>query len=540
MNGPFSRTILPAVFLLLFVGFGWWLIHDARESAFSRHSPTRKPSPSPARIVDTPNAAPKRAHRQASKTHESLQDLLFGIPNERLVRFATDEAYQNFLAGLDGSGLRLLGRLDRFRALRIGFDNLADLESLLGDDEELSTNYMVSIPQLPDVAAQPGAVGFGNSTLQWLGISGDNSTWGEGVKIAVLDTGVTSHAALPGGIPEIDLVTLNEPVPVNGHGTAVASLIAGEHGASQGIAPAAELISIRIGDESGASNSFLLAEGITLAVEQGAQLINISMGSYGDSALVREAVSHAVDNGVLIIASSGNQGFSAPTYPAAYEGVIAVGAVDAGSDHLNFSNHGSTLDAPGYSMNAAWPGDEFILFTGTSASAPIVTGAIAATISNQDLSPARAYELVVENLNEAGAPGTDPLYGEGILNVGRITNTGVPGIYDAAAASNYFQPATPEDPVNRVLVTVENRGTELLTNTQVDITIPNGTYQKTIPSLSPGQTRTISLPANIPTITEDFLVQSSVNITGNLSDTQPNNNELTTKVILTSASGSDQ
>jgi hypothetical protein len=532
VNGQLLRGLLTAAIVILLVGLGWWLVRDSRESIASARAAKRGVQSAPARLIDTPNVPPKGAERDPSRRRQSLEDLMFGIPNERLVRFSTDEAYQRFLAGLDGSGLRLLGQLDRFRTLRIGYDDLADLEGLLGDDDKSYGNYAVWTPIPPDVKTQPGAQGFGNSTLQWLGITGDTSGWGSGVKVAILDTGVTAHTALPEGIREIDLLRGDEAVTVNGHGTAVASLIVGNHGESQGIAPAAELLSIRIGDENGSSNSFLLAEGIVTAVDEGAQLINISMGSEGDSALVRDAVAYAAENGVLIIASSGNDGLDSPSFPAGYESVVAVGAVDRGSDYLNFSNEGSALDAPGYSLNAAWTDERFILFTGTSASAPIVSGAVIATMSEMGLPAAQAYELVVANLNEAGAPGNDPFYGEGILNVGRVMNSEVAGIYDAAAASNYFQLGTADDPTSRVLVTVENRGTELLTNTQVDITVPDGTYPQTIPSLAPGQIRTIALPLNILTTTESFLIQTTVNVTGSASDQHPADNGLTTKVSL--------
>jgi thermitase len=533
-TSPIIRTLVLAALTLVLAVFGWWLARDIRQSAKPERPPDSGASPEP-KLVDTPNQAPKRAGRRPGTSRDDIIDAFFGLPRERLVRIGSDEAYRRFLAGLDGRNLRLLGQIDGLRTARIGYDDLGDLEDLLGDDDESFSNYYVSIPQLPDVDAQPGAAGFGTTLLDWLGITGDRSALGSGVRIAVLDTGVSDHGTFSTKIREIDLVTREEPVPLNGHGTAVTSLITGDSGASQGIAPGAEVVSIRIGDENGESNSFLLAQGIVQAVDEGVQLINISMGSYGDSAIVRDAVGYAAENGTLIIASAGNEGLEGSAFPAAYEGVVSVGAVDANGDHLLFSNQGVDLAAPGYSVAAAWPGeqsDQFVYFTGTSASAPVVTAAIAATMTSEGLGAAAAYELVVANLNEAGSAGTDPFFGDGIIDVGRTFNSDVPGIFDAATASHVFAPATVADPSSRLEVTVENRGTELLTNSQLTINVNGDNYTQTVPSLRPGEHKTVTIPVNVNTATEELVVRSSISLTNGRSDQKPSNDGLSTQVSL--------
>ncbi|MDA1004897.1 MAG: S8 family serine peptidase [Verrucomicrobia bacterium] len=527
-RSPFEWLLL-ALLLVAAATFGWWLMRDA---AGARNAADGDQRPTPlTRVVDTVNADTKQGPRLPSKSHLSLEDALLGIPNERLIRFATEEDYRRFLASLDGSGLRLLGRIDQLRAVRLGFDKLSDLDGLLDGAEQFS-NFYVTVPDYPDVAAQAGSLGFGDQLLAWLGVTTDNSTWGKGIKIAILDTGVGSHRALPDGILQIDLVSDGELIPLNGHGTAVASLIVGQDGLTRGIAPGSELLSIRIGDESGGSNSFLLAEGIIAAVDSGAQLVNISMGSYGDSAIVRDAIAYANQQGVLIFASSGNEGFDSPAYPAANNNVVAVGAVDAKSDYLAFSNLGSGLNAPGYAINAAWEGDQYTLFSGTSASAPIVTAAVAATATQLGISTAAAYQIVMANLNEAGAPGNDPAYGDGVLNLGRAINSGTPGIYDAAAASNYFVPATAAEPVPSLLVTFQNRGTERLINTPVTVTVPNGTFAYNIGNLPPGGIQTFDTPLYFPTNAESLEVSSQVTLSNGQTDSNPRNNGLSTQIIL--------
>ena len=222
-----------------------------------------------------------------------------------------------------------------------------------------------------------GGQQLGNGLHEWLGITGDNSDWGKGVKIAVLDTGVDAHPAFETSIRSINIVDRSPGGSANnGHGTAVASVIIGNDSLTPGVAPGADLISVRIADDEGQSNSFLLAKGIVAAVDVGAKLINVSMGSFGDSAIVRNAIQYATDGGALIVAAAGNNGIDQVSYPAANEGVIAVGGVDAQGNHLDFSNSGESIDisAPGFGVNAAWTDDQAASVNGTSFSAPIVTG----------------------------------------------------------------------------------------------------------------------------------------------------------------------
>ena len=92
---------------------------------------------------------------------------------------------------------------------------------------------------------------------------------------------------------------------------------------------------------------------------------------------------------VVIVAAVGNDAVNAVAYPAAYPGVLSVGAVDANGQHLYFSNRGPAVDlvAPGYGVEAAWLDDQTVLFSGTSAATPIVSGALAALLSTDRALP---------------------------------------------------------------------------------------------------------------------------------------------------------
>ena len=191
------------------------------------------------------------------------------------------------------------------------------------------------------------------------------------------------------------------------------------------MAPGTSLLSIRVAGGDGVGDSFTVAQGIVQAVNQGAQIINLSMGSQGDSFILHEAVNYALGKGVLIIASTGNDAVEGVDYPARYEGVVAVTGVDASGRHLYFANRGAevTLSAPGYEVNAAWTQNQVVLVTGTSAAAPFVAGAVAAVMSaNPGMTAADALAVLVKASKDAGTPGRDKEYGYGFLNLANLGN----------------------------------------------------------------------------------------------------------------------
>ncbi len=517
------QLVFPALFLIAVMA-GYFLTRTADPpDEVPRVSPRPASQARPSTLPANP-ALTRRARRDSPDPNHGAPP--FAIANERIARFNDDASYRKFLAGLSGRGLRLLGKSDRLRAVRFGWGDGFDPSDL--DDAGLGYNYLVTIPAPPDAGAQAGAVGFGRNALAWLGVGTDNSAWGKGVAVALLDSGVNDHIALNGGNGKVTAITLTE-LGVGGvqlgHGTAVASIISGDHPLTPGVAPASDLISIRITDAGGSSDSFTLAEGILRAADSGADIINISMGSYGDSSLVADAVKYAQDKGAVIVASSGNAGLAAIAYPAAYEGVIAVGAVEGTGEHLDFSNRGDGLDisAPGFQVNAAWGEELLTSFSGTSASAPFISGAIAAAMSEHPHMTARqAADLVLSVSNDAGYPGDDPAYGSGILALDRVMEHGTPGIYDVAIASQILIPADAATSLPQVLVTVQNQGTETVINSPVSIVSPSGTQTVNISSLTPGQIHTIRVPVALPPNGDSVAINSSVQSTEG--DKDPSNN----------------
>jgi hypothetical protein len=169
-------------------------------------------------------------------------------------------------------------------------------------------------------------------------------------------------------------------------------------------------------------------------------------------------------------------------------------AVDATNNHLLFSNQASdsALAAPGWGVTAAYPGDKVTSFSGTSASAPILAGTVAAVMSSKGYSAQQAVATMYQYTNEAGAAGADSYTGSGAVNLGRILQSETNNITDAAVASNYITPPQPGS-IAQVQVNIQNQGTATLSNVPVTVTTPSGVTHLTVASLSPGAVRSFSI-----------------------------------------------
>ena len=510
---------------------GYWFAGTATPRKISKaEAPSAGNGPRRTVMADEPAPRFRRGERAPVYRADAEAIDAGALPGQRVIVFKDQAALEDFLKRA-GDRIRLMGRLDALNALRVGFLNSDELAGLLDGNEETSLIFPVDVPTIGEGQAQAGAVELGAGLLEWLGITEDNSTWGAGVRIAILDTGVLSHPAFQSQISWLDLVGLPPGATIqNGHGTAVASVIIGRDSLTPGVAPGADIVSVRIANDLGQSDSFLLAKGIVAAVDAGARIINISMGSFGDSAIVRNAIAYANTAGSLIVAASGNNGTDRVTYPAANSGVVAVGAVDAAGNHLDFSNTGSQLavTAPGFGVNAAWLGEQAASVSGTSFSSPIIAGAIAAVMTQsttKNLTPKQAADLLFSYLNDAGEAGTDAEYGAGMPDLGRVLSAKQRGIYDAAVASQRVIAPTLGAPHGQIEVLIQNRGTESLINTAVSISTPMGVVNANITNLAPNGVQTLRVPITqqMAANSETLRYDSRVRISGGVADSKPSN-----------------
>lgn len=265
------------------------------------------------------------------------------------------------------------------------------------------------------------------------------------MRIAVLDTGVDrNHPALAQNIKvSFNVISgAGEPEDGSGHGTYVAGIIAADNKGQEkvSVAPEANLYCLKVlGDDSGGKPSDLIA-GIEWSIENRMQIINMSLGLPYDSPSVREALRHAENSGILVVAAAGNEGHTdgAVMFPAAYDFVVAVTAIDRLDRFSPHSSWGPEVDlcAPGdeinstdrYSRLPAWVrsafprGNYHIWPTGpwTSFAAPHVTGVAALVLSvNRSIASARLRQILRDTAENLGLPATQQ--GAGVVNAEAAT-----------------------------------------------------------------------------------------------------------------------
>ena len=278
-----------------------------------------------------------------------------------------------------------------------------------------------------EAEATPDDPGYGGQwslrRIGWNDVYGAVDPGGSAV-VAVLDTGVdASHADLAGRlVPGTSLIpgttATSDP---NGHGTAMAGIIAARTGNGVGIAgigfAGVKVMPVTVLDADGLGQDSDIIEGIVWAVDHGADVINLSFSNPGFSTALQAAIDYAWDHDVVVVAATGNDGSSAATYPAGDAGVIGVSNTNR-SDELNpGSNHGADtfLAAPGTGIDTLQAGGGTTTVTGTSASSAEVAGAAALL---RAIDPGASNGTIVGRLaRSAAAVGTRDETGNGRLDL---------------------------------------------------------------------------------------------------------------------------
>ena len=308
------------------------------------------------------------------------------------------------------------------------------------------------------VGATPAHADTVRDLEYWLNDYGFTTAWnssrGEGVTVAVIDTGVNGEVAelkgaVTGGTDVSGLGTPNGQTPVGedpNHGTMVASLLAGrgtgEGNGVIGVAPEADLLtaSVAFGQETGAekSNDDQIAEAVRWAVDSGADVINMSLTrntrdwpeSWDDAFL------YAFEHDVVVVAAAGNRGSGTSEVgaPATIPGVLTVAGVDKEKNaSFDASSQGITIAvaAPSEDLVGVLPDGSYVQWSGTSAAAPIVSG-LAALVRSEfpDLSAANVIERLIRTADPHGQSVPSPLYGWGIIDPVPALTAEVPEIED--------------------------------------------------------------------------------------------------------------
>ncbi len=245
------------------------------------------------------------------------------------------------------------------------------------------------------------------------------------VIVAVLDTGVQSNhpditGRLTGGRNIVD--TSKTPEDDVGHGTHVAGIIGATVNNNEGVAGVSwynKIMPVKVLDQSGAGSSYAVAQGIIWAVDNGAKVINMSLGNYANAQFLHDAVKYAYERDVVLVAASGNDNTDRPGYPAAYPEVFAVGATNSAKQRASFSNYGDYIDvaAPGESIASTYPHSQYAALSGTSMATPHVA-ALAGLIRsvNPELTNDEVMSIMRSTAIDLGEPGKDPYFGYGEID----------------------------------------------------------------------------------------------------------------------------
>ncbi|MBU8905932.1 S8 family peptidase [Desertibacillus haloalkaliphilus] len=253
----------------------------------------------------------------------------------------------------------------------------------------------------------------------------DNEVTGEGVKVAVMDTGIaTDHPDLEvaGGASFVSYT--GDYDDDHGHGTHVAGILAA-NGQLIGMAPDVELYALKVLDDKGNGFHSGIIRALEWSVEHEVDLINLSMGGADYSSALEAAIDHAYNEGILIIAAAGNSGTAngedtTTEYPANFDNVIAVAATDKDDQRADFSATGDAVEvaAPGVRVQSTHLNGDYKLISGTSMAAPHVTGHLAllkqarADVTNKEL-----RELLHTQTIQLGTGERNNLYGYGRIEL---------------------------------------------------------------------------------------------------------------------------
>lgn len=256
----------------------------------------------------------------------------------------------------------------------------------------------------------------------------DIETGDPSLVIAIVDTGVDfDHPDLAGKvIPGHDFVNDDDDAQDDhGHGTFVAGIAAAVTDNNTGVAGVcwySQILPVKVMDSSGTGDHGDVADGIIYAADNGAHIINLSIGDPDPSTTLENAIKYAYDIGVVLVAGAGND--NGPVlYPAAYDGyVLSVAATDHNDERAPWSNYGPEIDvaAPGVNIYSTHWNDTYATKSGTSTSTPFVSGLAGLILSqNPNLTPGQVMNQIkstCQDVNQASLPGEDDYLGAGRIN----------------------------------------------------------------------------------------------------------------------------
>lgn len=316
------------------------------------------------------------------------------------------------------NGVTLADARDRVRAL--GSGNSADFNHFYRAEDAAAEGETAP----PDCSHENCKAW---SMIGWPRAASDTAQCAVTLPIGILDTGTNiGHEILAGANLEVMTLEDQQLDPSKAiHGTAVASLLIGAPDSRvPGLIPEAPVVSVDVFGRKGRderADLVSILQGLNMLVDRGVRVINLSLAG-PENRLLEEAVIQMIEGqGIVVVAAAGNGGPKAkPAYPAGYDPVLAVTAVDTGARVYRKAQRGAHIDlaAPGVNTLAATSIRGARLKTGTSFAVPVVTAAAAIVLSKDPTLTAKEVKQTLKNTaRDLGAPGNDEVFGYGLISV---------------------------------------------------------------------------------------------------------------------------
>jgi thermitase len=338
---------------------------------------------------------------RAPSTNSSATAHAKAIPNELIVRLKAGADIEAIARAL---GAKVVGRLDKLNAYRLQFENAEAAELARAalaqnpDVTSVDSNYAYDLP--------PNTRDVASTSISPLQLKARSSTCDGKVIVGLLDTPVQK---LDGNLndfllPAVSVVGNTQTSPTAPtHGTAMAETLLRGLQAASGSSSAARVLPVDIYGANPSTTTFDVGMGVYKAVNSGATILNLSLGSDGDSPFLHDLLQQASKQGVMIFAAAGNAPVTTPTYPAAYPEVIAVTAGDKRGQIASYANHGSFVDLVAPGSNIIYFNGQPYYVSGTSAATAFASG-LAAGLSDCSRTPAQVETALRATLGSPPAP----------------------------------------------------------------------------------------------------------------------------------------
>jgi len=401
--------------------------------------------------------------------------------NKISIRYVKDEVLLKFHLGVSKQEIQEIlknhnlvevseGTLSKIGYIKVRIPDGRDVVSVI---KEIRKEYKLKIPE-PNYISNVLTVSDPLFSYQWYipDINFDKA-WEKAkskdtIKVAVIDSGVdAAHPDLKGKISD-GFNFVNDDTDASddhGHGTFVAGIIAATANdiGIKGLYDHAQIIPVKVIDENGLGTYEDVAEGILYAADNGVKVINLSIGGYGYSFMLQEAVDYALEKGCIVVAAGGNDGIEQEIYPAAYPDVIGVSALGYDGEIWPDSNSGRHIDvsAPGVNIISTGLGRSYVYASGTSASASMVSALATMLVSEKpDLSSSLIERLIIQSAKDLGEKGWDKVYGRGEIDAHGALEQEVEPFHDVGVRTVRMEPMVFEKgKPTYVVANIENTGT---------------------------------------------------------------------------------